>query len=231
MPPPVRSFARSVDSSIGSLDGLSDLSSEQEMAIIAEVRARWAKVHIELDEAANIPLGDYTDAALDPFHDDIDDALSMLADLNALRGVEIADEIATMRRSEQLQLVVGLATLLVGIASASLLVRWARRSITARLGLLEGAAIRFGSDDLSHRIDVGGDDELSRVGDAFNTMAVKLERTRIELQRQALPRSADGPAEPRAVHGAYRSRERPRTASRRAVLGALPRPGRLQVRQ
>ncbi len=97
--------------------------------------------------------------------------MSMLADLNARHGVEIADEITTMRRSEQLQLVVGLATLLVGIASASLLVCWARRTITARLGLLEGAAIRIGSDDLSHRIDVGGDDELSRVGDAFNTMA------------------------------------------------------------
>jgi diguanylate cyclase (GGDEF)-like protein len=170
---------------IASLDGLSDLSSEQEMAIIAQVRARWAKIGIELDEAANIPLGDDTGTALDPFHDDIDEALSMLADLNVLRGVEIADEIANMRRSELLQLVVGLATLGVGIAAAGLLARWARRTITYRLGLLEDAAIRIGSDDLSHRIDVGGDDELSRVGKAFNTMAGTLERTRIDLERQA----------------------------------------------
>ena len=169
----------------GSLDGLSDLSSEQEMAIIAKVRARWAKIDSELNEAANIPLGDATDTALDPFHDDIDDALSMLADLNELRGVEIADEIATMRRNVQLQLLFGLVLLGVGIASASLLARWARRTITDRLGLLEGAALRIGSDDLSHRIDVGGDDELSRVGDAFNTMAGTLERSRIDLQRQA----------------------------------------------
>jgi diguanylate cyclase (GGDEF)-like protein len=168
-----------------SLDGLSDLSSEQETAIIAEVRARWEKIDIELHEAANLPRGADINTALDPYHDDIDDALSMLADLNELRGVEIADEIATMRRSEQLQLVVGLATLGIGIASASLVVRWARRTITARLGLLEGAAIRIGSDDLSHRIDVGGDDELSRVGDAFNTMARTLETSRIDLERQA----------------------------------------------
>jgi diguanylate cyclase (GGDEF)-like protein len=170
---------------IGSLDGLSDLSSEQEMAIIAQVRARWAKIDSELNEATKIPLGDPTDVALDPFHDDIDDALSVLADLNELRVVQIADEIATMRRNVQFQLLFGLATLGVGIAAASLLARWARRSITDRLGLLEGAAIRIGSDDLSHRIDIGGDDELSRVGDAFNSMASTLERSRIDLKHQA----------------------------------------------
>ena len=94
-------FRSTVDGSMRSLDGLADLSSEQETAIIAEVRARWAKIDIELNEASNIPLGDDTGTALDPFHDDIDGAMSMLADLNERRGVEIADEIATMRRSEQ----------------------------------------------------------------------------------------------------------------------------------
>jgi diguanylate cyclase (GGDEF)-like protein len=168
-----------------SLEGLSDLSSEQEIALLEQVRAQWAEVLDDYATAAAIPPGDYTDAALDPFHDDLDDGLSMLADLNALHSVEVADEIVSMRRSEQLQLVVGLVTLLVGVATASLLVRWARRSITARLGLLEGAAIRFGSNELSHRVDVGGDDELGRVGDAFNTMAVQLKRTRDELQHQA----------------------------------------------
>jgi diguanylate cyclase (GGDEF)-like protein len=177
-----RSIAQQLTSS---LDGLSDLSSEQEIAIIAQVRALWSAIEREVREATNIPLGDDTDAALDPFHEDIDDALSMLADLNEVRSVQIADEIATMRRSEQLQLVVGLATLGAGIASASLLVRWVRRTITSRLGLLEHAAIRIGSDDLSHRIQVGGDDELSRVGEAFNTMASTLESSRLDLQRQA----------------------------------------------
>ena len=148
-----RSISRQIDDS---LDGLSDLSSEQEMAIVAAGPTHDGRRFSS--SSTRRPASrwtTYTDAALDPFHDDLDDALSMLADLNTLHGVEVADEIAAMRRSEQLQLVVGLATLLVGIATASLLVRWARRSITARLGLLEGAAIRFGSDDLSHRIEVG----------------------------------------------------------------------------
>jgi diguanylate cyclase (GGDEF)-like protein len=159
--------------------------SEQELAVIAEVETQWATVLRDLDEAAAIPQDDYTDAALDPFHDDLDDGLSMLAGVNALHTIEVADEIASMRQSEQLQLVVGLAMLIAGVATASLIVRWAHRSVTARLGLLESAAVRLGSDDLSYRVDVGGDDELGRVGDAFNTMAVRLTMSRDQLQHQA----------------------------------------------
>jgi len=177
-----RSISRQIDDSLA---GLSDLSSDQEQAIVAAISMSWAQVLRDVEAAAAMPQDEYTDLALDPFHDDLDDGISMLADLNALHVVAVADEIASMRRTEQLQLVIGLVTMLVGVATASLLVRWARRSLTARLGLLEGAAVRFGSDDLSHRVDVGGDDELGRVGDAFNAMAVQLNKTQDELQRQA----------------------------------------------
>jgi diguanylate cyclase (GGDEF)-like protein len=178
----LRSISQRLDLS---LDRLSNASSEQEMAVIAEVRAHWAKVLTELDEAAALPPDADLSAALDPFHDDLDHGLSMLADINALNGVEVTDEITSMRRSEQLQLAIGLVTLLVGVAMASLVIRWARRSITARLELLEDAAVRFGSNDLSHRVDVEGDDELGRVGDAFNMMAAQLHRTGDDLQHQA----------------------------------------------
>ncbi|HWM22300.1 MAG TPA: diguanylate cyclase, partial [Ilumatobacteraceae bacterium] len=177
-----RSISRQIDDSLA---GLSDLSSDQEQAIVAAISMSWAQVLRDVEAAAAMPQDEYTDLALDPFHDNLDDGISMLADLNALHVVAVADEIASMRRTEQLQLVIGLVTMLVGVATASLLVRWARRSLTARLGLLEGAAVRFGSDDLSHRVDVGGDDELGRVGDAFNAMAVQLNKTQDELQRQA----------------------------------------------
>ena len=178
-----RSIALQIDRS---LDRLSVLSSDAEIAVVTDARTQWTKVVADVEEAAAIPRDEYTDAALDPFHDDLDAALSSLASLYTLHGVAVADQIVAMRESAQLQVVVGLVTLMIGIATAGLLVRWARRSITVRLGLLEGAADRFGSDDLTHRIDVGGDDELSRVGDAFNTMAVRLQRTRVDLQYQAL---------------------------------------------
>jgi methyl-accepting chemotaxis protein len=131
------------------------------------------------------PLGESTDAALEPFHDDIDSARAMLAELNQLTPSQIADEITVMRRSEQLQLAVGLATLGAGIASAIVLVGWVRRTITSRLSLLEHAAI--GSAPMTCPIEskVEGDDELGRVSQAFNTMAATLERSRLDLQRQA----------------------------------------------
>ena len=89
-----RTVARQIDRS---LDRLSALSSPEEVAVVAAVRETWARVLVELDEAASISREDYTDAALDPFHDDIDNAASMLSDLYTLHGAEVADEITAMR--------------------------------------------------------------------------------------------------------------------------------------
>jgi methyl-accepting chemotaxis protein len=47
---------------------------------------------------------------------------------------------------------------------------------------LKDAATRFGSDNLSHRIPVSGDDELAQLGNAFNAMASSLQRSRADLR-------------------------------------------------
>jgi len=52
------------------------------------------------------------------------------------------------------------------------------RSIAEAVGALRGAATRFGAGDLTHRIDVRGDDDLWQVAGAFNQAAVELERAR-----------------------------------------------------
>ena len=60
------------------------------------------------------------------------------------------------------------------------------RSVTVPLRSLEEAAAHLGREDLSHRIDVRGDDELTRVGSAFNSMAERLQEGREELHHLAL---------------------------------------------
>ncbi len=47
---------------------------------------------------------------------------------------------------------------------------------------MKDAATRFGSDDLSHRIPVSGDDELAQLGNAFNAMASSLQGSRADLR-------------------------------------------------
>jgi diguanylate cyclase (GGDEF)-like protein len=177
------SISRQVDAT---LDRLEAMSSLQETAIMDALRAQWSKVVADVDAAAGTTEADVAEVSLDAFHDDLDEALSTLAGLYAIQGLELADELGSMHRHEQLQLGVELALLVVGLGMAALVASWARRSITVRLGMLESAAERFGTDDLVHRIDVGGDDELTRVGDAFNGMAGKLHLTRSELRHRAL---------------------------------------------
>jgi PAS domain S-box-containing protein len=67
-----------------------------------------------------------------------------------------------LRRREQVQLLAGLAALVLGSTIALLLARRLGRSITQPLLSLKDAATRFGSDDLSHRITVIGADAVIR---------------------------------------------------------------------
>jgi PAS domain S-box-containing protein len=163
-------------------DGLQTLATQQERRLAAEAEAIWKQSVADLEAAKAIPKERATDNRLDPFHDHIDQAGSVLADLHSLNGNQVADEISSLRRREQEQLMVGLAALVIGSTAALLLARRLGRSITLPLLSLREAATRFGSDDLSHRIPVSGDDELAELGNAFNAMASSLQDSRADLR-------------------------------------------------
>jgi diguanylate cyclase (GGDEF)-like protein/PAS domain S-box-containing protein len=162
-------------------DDLQTLATPQERKLAAKAAAVWKQSTADIEAAKALPKDQVTDDRLDPFHDHIDEA-SILADLHSLNGNQVADQIASLRRREQDQLLAGLAALLVGSTAAVLLARRLGRSITQPLGLLKEAATRFGADDLSHRIPVSGDDELAQLGTAFNVMASSLHDSRAELR-------------------------------------------------
>jgi diguanylate cyclase (GGDEF)-like protein/PAS domain S-box-containing protein len=162
-------------------DGLQTLATQPERQLAADADAMWKKSAADIEAAKAAPEGK-TDDRLDPFHDHIDEAASVLADLHSLNGNQVADEISSLRRREQAQLVAGLAALVIGSTIALLLARRVGRSITQPLLLLKEAAARFGSDDLSYRIPVRGDDELTQLGNAFNAMASSLDTSRAELR-------------------------------------------------
>jgi diguanylate cyclase (GGDEF)-like protein/PAS domain S-box-containing protein len=162
-------------------DDLQNLATQQERQLAAEANAIWEKSAADLEAARAVPKESATDNRLDPFHDHIDEAASILADLHSLNGNQVADEISSLRRREQVQLLAGLAALVLGSTVALLLGRRVGRSITQPLLSLKDAAARFGSDDLSHRIPVSGDDELAELGNAFNAMASSLQKSRADL--------------------------------------------------
>ncbi|HEV8526462.1 MAG TPA: diguanylate cyclase, partial [Actinomycetes bacterium] len=163
-------------------DDLQTLATQQERQLAAKADAMWKTSAADIEAAKAVPEGGVTDDRLDPFHDHIDEAASILADLHSLNGNQVADEISSLRRREQNQLLAGLAALLIGSTVALLLARRLGRSITRPLLSLKDAAARFGSDDLSHRIPVSGDDELAQLGNAFNAMASSLHESRADLR-------------------------------------------------
>jgi diguanylate cyclase (GGDEF)-like protein/PAS domain S-box-containing protein len=163
-------------------DDLQTLATLQERQLAARADAMWQKAAADIQAAKAPRKPGGTDDPLDPFHDHIDEAASILADLHSLNGNQVADEISSLRWREQNQLLASLAALVLGSTAALLLARRLGRSITRPLLSLKEAAARFGADDLSHRILVSGDDELAQLGNAFNAMAGSLAESRADLR-------------------------------------------------
>lgn len=162
-----------------SFAALSSLSTQREREVASDARLLWEVAFADAKKAASGPVGFFVDE-LDRFHDNIDEAASLLADVYSLNVQQAAGEISSLREREQVQLSAALVTLIVSSIAAFVITRRLRRSITTPLLLLEEAATRFGSDDLSHRIPMKGDDELAHVSNAFNAMAGKLQQSRDE---------------------------------------------------
>ncbi|HYI46233.1 MAG TPA: sensor histidine kinase [Actinomycetota bacterium] len=154
-------------------------------------RSLWIQSRAAVLEAKLSGITDpkVMDDRMDPYHDDLDEAVTQLGRANTLNVNEIATEISFLGRLERFQLFAALGILVIASFVAALLAAKVRRSITTPLLNLEAAASQFGSDNLSHRIEVMGDDELARVGSALNTMAGKLERSTAALTQSEQQRS------------------------------------------
>jgi diguanylate cyclase (GGDEF)-like protein len=159
--------------------------SRRERLLASSARLRWARARETIARAVLLPTGGDGDR-LDAFHDGVDAAAGLLSDQFALNVDEVGHEISALRVRERVQLYASFAILFFGFVLGGLLSRRMYRSITTPLKSLEQAATQLGRDDLSYRIDVHGDDELARVGSAFNAMAEKLQEGRSQLQHQAL---------------------------------------------
>ena len=164
---------------------LANLSTPKERALVAEALTRWEAAYASVERAAQAPPAD-RDSMLDPFHDGIDQAGSLLADLETVNVQQVAGEIQALRGRERLQLLVSLGTLFAVAIAGGVLTRRFHRSVAVPLQELERAVTRLGSDDLSHRVAVAGDDELASVSRAFNLMAGRLQDSQESLEHLAL---------------------------------------------
>jgi two-component system cell cycle sensor histidine kinase/response regulator CckA len=151
-------------------DELAKLNRPRERRLASAAHNRWEEAFAVVDEIEPRPGLAATDP-LEEFHDPLDEAGELLADLYSLNGEQIAGEISAFRAYEREQLLAVLVILIVSSVAGALLAARLRRSIAAPLLALREAATEFGSDNLSHRVPFEGDDELGGVARAFNRMA------------------------------------------------------------
>jgi signal transduction histidine kinase len=78
-------------------------------------------------------------------------------------------------------------SIIVGGVVATLLA-W---SVTTKLRKLVNSSMKIASGDLSERVAIHSSDELSDLGEAFNTMAVRLEESHSNLEKQVEKRTAE----------------------------------------
>lgn len=76
-----------------------------------------------------------------------------------------------------------LATLAVGLLFALGAALSVRRKLLAPIAALQEGAERLGDGDLDHRLALEGDDEVARLGRAFNRMADQIRDNQHELER------------------------------------------------
>ncbi len=93
-------------------------------------------------------------------------------------GVSLERELAAIRRTRNLILGMGIVALAAGLALAT----WQARSVTRPVGELVRGAQEIAAGNLDRKITVQGQDEVGRLGEAFNRMGESL-KARWEIDR------------------------------------------------
>lgn len=101
-------------------------------------------------------------------------------------------------QAHNLVLLMGLLTILVGVAAAIIIAS----RITRPLQMLHHGAEIIGAGDLDHRVPVSGRDEIGQLATAFNTMAGQLQNNYqvIERAKKEWEESFDAVSDPLFIH-------------------------------
>ncbi len=112
---------------------------------------------------------------------------SLHADLAEIKNFfekEMADERSAQEAAVATARAASWASMVLALALGLVLAWYFSRRLTARVLRLQRATAAMAAGELSTRVDVGGSDELSRLGSSFNRMAAELERSTRALEEE-----------------------------------------------
>jgi two-component system, cell cycle response regulator len=174
----------------------------EKRAVMLRVQQQWLQARRDADVLFSGPTALNAAAKkekINAFEDHITNAIS---DINQLEGLlshlQTTDNLAQASQDKlHVRLIIAIV-FMVAIAIVILSAKILSRHILVPLNLLQKGVDRFRDGDLSHRINLVTQDELSALASAFNAMAQTLEQSQAELKRLA---TVDG------LTGVYNRRE------------------------
>jgi len=158
---------------------------EEERTLIQSAHADWQRgrsigeILLAIPNPARNPRAGRQLERLDAL---LDRALDKLERVHSLATWEMGRHLEQARGVRQRALLVIVVVFVVGLGTALLVGMALARSVLFPLRVLEEAANRFGSGDLSHRVSLATPDEMGELGKTFNAMAERLAKAQAELE-------------------------------------------------
>ncbi|WP_345433916.1 putative bifunctional diguanylate cyclase/phosphodiesterase, partial [Modestobacter marinus] len=149
----------------------------------------------------------------------VEDAVQALGEAERLASADIVAEYEDAQDVQRRALLWIVAVVFVGLVLAAAGGLHLTRVVLTPLGALREAARRLGEGTLTHRVALPRRDEFGELGQAFNAMAVDLERSQQELTHHALHDALTGL--PNRVLLADRIRQAVARSARRGTQVAL----------
>jgi diguanylate cyclase (GGDEF)-like protein len=158
---------------------------EEERTLIQSAHADWQRGRSIGDTLLAIPNPARNPRAgrqLERLDALLDRALDKLERVHSLAMGEMGRHLEQARGVRQRALLVMVVVFVVGLGTALLVGMALARSVLLPLRVLEEAANRFGSGDLSHRVSLTTPNEMGELGKTFNAMADRLAKAQAELE-------------------------------------------------
>lgn len=150
----------------------------------------------------------------------LDQAADFLSQMHDLADQEVAEGAALALAAKQATERLTFTSLVIALGMGAAASIALARSILPPLQALRSGALRYGEGDFSSRVELGRNDEIGQLADAFNSMADRIEMAQasLEAQRAAAALRADEAETLRLAAGAVAAELRPEEAINRILV-------------
>jgi len=194
-------FVRQIDRALYDLDN-APFGSDREQTLATQVRDNWREAVAKAEQIFTHTdiHAPGIDALMHGFDATVGKGISLVSQLEREGYRELEMQLASAQRGRrnmlQLLAILGCSGMLIAAISGLLLTR----SVLRPLQVLRQGAEKIGRGDLQQQIDLQRKDEFGQLAEAFNAMALNLDRSQATLREMAIRDGLTGLLNRREFH-------------------------------